>query len=244
MTFLFGLWVELPTKVIWALVASGAVGLGIGDVFLLGAYARMGAARTLILYGFQPFFIGAMSYALFGQELAGQRMIAIIFFVGCLYTFSLEKFREAGHWEIPGLVSALVGVAFDNFGVILSRWSFDQVPEMNAFQANFIRCGGALVFFAVFSLFKPVNLKAGWDKLDRQGKHLAFIAATMGTFLSLFLYLTAVKIGHLASISALGVSGPIITSAMECAYYRKPPSKYLLTALALFLGGFSLLVLA
>jgi drug/metabolite transporter (DMT)-like permease len=185
-----------------------------------------------------------MSYALFGQELAGQKMVAVIFFVGCLFTFSLEKYREAGHWEIPGLVAALTGVAFDNCGVILSRWSFDQVPAMSAFQANFIRCSGALIFFAFYTWVHPVKLQAGWQKLNGRGRQLAFAAAGLGTFVSLFLYLTAVKIGHLASISALGVVGPIITSAMECVYYRRPPSKYLLTALALFLGGFSLLILA
>lgn len=241
---IFGQWVEIPRAVSWALIASGMLGLGVGDVFLLNAYARMGAARTLILYGFQPFFIGALSYLLFGQELAGQKMVAVIFFVGCLFTFSLEKFREAGHWEIPGLVAALTGVAFDNCGVILSRWSFDQVPSMTAFQANFLRCSGALIFFAVYTWIHPVKLKLGWQKLNLRGKQLAFVAAALGTFISLFLYLTAVKIGHLASISALGVIGPILTSAMECVYYKKAPSKYLMTAMALFLGGFSLLVLA
>jgi drug/metabolite transporter (DMT)-like permease len=236
--------VNLPWPAAAALVASGILGLGIGDIFLLNAYARMGAARTLILYGFQPFFIGALSYFFFGQELAGQRMVAVFFFVGCLFTFSLEKYRQAGHWEIPGLVAALVGVAFDNCGVVLSRWAFDQVPAMDALQANFLRCSGALAFYAVFAQVRRVDLAKGWRKLDRGGKKLAFISAAMGTFLALFLYLTAVKIGHLASISALGVVGPILTSAMECAYYRKAPSKYLLTALALFLGGFSLLMLA
>ncbi len=239
----FNLWVQLPSKVVWALLASGVLGLGIGDIFLLNAYARMGAARTLILYGFQPFFLGIASYFIFGQDFGGYRLLAIIFFVGCLFTFSLEKFREAGHWELPGLAAALTGVLFDNAGVILSRWAFDQVPEMTAFQANFVRCSSALVFFFIFSRFYAVNLAAGWRKLTPGGKRLAVISACLGTYLSLFLYLTAIKIGHLASLSALGVTGPIITSAMECAYDRKRPSKYLITSLGLFAVGFAILVL-
>jgi len=238
------LWVSLPWPVTAALLVSGILGLGVGDVFLLNAYARMGAARTLILYGFQPFFIGIASYFLFGQELAGPRMIAIVFFVGCLFTFSLEKYREAGHWEVPGLVAALVGVMFDNCGVILSRWAFDQMPSMTAFQANFLRCSGALIFFFVFARLHAIQLKAGWRKLNPSGKRLAVIAVCLGTYLSLFLYLTAIKIGHLASISALGVVGPIIASAMECAYTRQRPSKYLLSALLLFIAGFSILIYA
>jgi drug/metabolite transporter (DMT)-like permease len=241
---IFQTWVDISSSVVLALVFSGILGLGIGDVFLLNAYARMGAARTLILFGFQPFFIGIAAHFMFGQEISGMKMIAVIFFVGCLFTFSLEKFREAGHWELPGLAAALTGVIFDNCGLILSRWAFDQAQDMNAFQANFLRCSGALLFFAAFSFFRPLKLREGWTKLDKSSRRLAFLAVAMGTFLSLFLYLTAVKIGHLASLSALGVVGPILTSAMECTYYRKRPSSYLLTALILFVVGFSILILA
>lgn len=240
---IFNLWIELPPKVVAALVISGVVGLGIGDVFLLNAYARMGAARTLILYGFQPFFIGIASFFIFGQEFGGSRLLAIFFFVGCLFIFSLEKFREVGHWEIKGLLAALVGVMFDNAGLILSRWAFDQAPDLSAFQANFVRCSGALVFFALFARVYAVNLRTGWQKLNPSGRKLAVISVFLGTYLSLFLYLTAIKIGHLASLSALGISGPIITSAMECAYYRRAPSRYLLAALALLLAGFAVLIL-
>ena len=203
----------------------------------------MGAARTLILFGFQPFFIGVAAHFLFGQEFGGPRLLAIFFFLGCLFTFSLEKFREAGHWEIRGLVAALIGVIFDNVGVILSRWSFEQAPDMNSFQANLLRCSGAVIFYFVLARVVAVELKAGWQKLNPRGRKLAFISVCLGTYLSLFLYLLALKIGHLASISALGVTGPIVTSAMECIYYRKPPSKYLLTALVLFIIGFSILIL-
>lgn len=240
---IFNLWVQLPWPVLSMLLASGILGLGIGDIFLLKAYARMGAARTLILYGFQPFYIGITAHFLFGQEFGGSRLLAILFFVGCLFTFSLEKFREAGHWELPGLLAALVGVIFDTTGVIMSRWAFEQVPAMDSFQANFVRCTGAVIFFLIFSRVMPVNFKEGWKKLGPGGRKLAFISVCLGTYLALFLYLTAVKIGHLASLSALGGAGPIITSAMECAYYRKRPSKYLLTALLLFLIGFAILIL-
>lgn len=235
-------WVHLSSEVMWALLISGTIGLGIGDLFLLNAYARMGAARTMILYGFQPFFIGAAAQFLFGQQLSAMRSLAILFFVGCLFSFSLEKYREAGHWELPGLISALLGVLFDNAGVILSRWAFDQTPEMNAFQANLFRCTGAMAFFMIYSFACPINLTGGWKKLGPHGRRLALIGTALGTFLSLFLYLTAIKIGHLASVSAVAVVGPILAAAMECVYYRRRPSPYLMVALLLFLLGFSLLV--
>jgi uncharacterized membrane protein len=168
----------------------------------------------------------------------------VLFFLACLFTFSLEKFRQHGHWEIFGLVAALVGVLFDNSGVLLTRWSFDHAPGMDPYQANLIRCSGALLFFIVFSFVRPVRLVTGFRSLDRRGRLLALGASVLGTFMSLLFYLTAVRTGHLASISAMAVCGPLLTSFFECLYYRRWPNGYLLAALGFFLMGFAILTWA
>lgn len=242
-TLIFHMWVGVGFQVFLALFISGLVGLAIGDIFLLSAYARIGSARTIILYGFQPLFIGIAAHYVFGQEMSGLRLLAVFFFMACVFTFALEKFRRHKHWEIAGLSMALIGVLLDNTGVILSRWAFDQAPAMNAFQANLIRCTGALVFFCAFGAVKRVHLVSGWRKLQASERGLALMSSFLGTFMSLFLYLSAVKIGHLASIAALGVAAPILSSAMESLYLKKAPSKYLLIALGLFISGFVLLTM-
>jgi DME family drug/metabolite transporter len=235
-------WADIDAKVGLALLASGVLGLAVGDIFLLTAYARMGAARTLILFGFQPLFIGVAAHFLFGQEITWLRGLAVVFFLACLFVFSLERFRQDGRWEIYGLVAALVGVLFDNCGVLLTRWSFEQVTELNAFQANWIRCSGALIFFLLFGSVAKIELVKGWQQLQPKMRWLALFSSFLGTFMSLVLYLTAVKIGHLASLAALGLAGPLISSGLECAYNRKWPSRYLLVALFFFLCGFGILV--
>lgn len=238
-----GVWAPLEPMHFLALASSGILGLAIGDIFLLTAYARMGAARTLILFGFQPLFIAVEAHFFFGQEITWACGLAVLLFICCLFTFSLEKFKQDGHWELYGLGAALIGVLFDNAGLMLSRWAFDQRPDMNAFQANLVRCSGALVFFFLFGAVRKIHLLDGWRRLGSRGRGLAVAASFLGTFMSLFLYLTAVKIGHLASISALGAVGPILSSGMESLYLRKPPTPYLLLALLFFIAGFLILTL-
>lgn len=240
----FRLWVPLEPKVIAALIASGVLGLAIGDIFLLTAYARIGAARTLILFGFQPFFLGVAAHFIFGQQFDWLKALALVFFLFCLFTFSLEKFRQEGHWEWIGLVAALVGVLFDNSGLLLSRWAFDQVPDLSAIQTNIWRCGGAFAFFLIFGQAKHVGWKAGWGKLTPQWKRLAVFSVFLGTFLSLLFYLTAIKIGHLASISGVGMAGPMISAVFECIYYRKRPTWYLIVALGFYFTGLYVLTLS
>lgn len=241
-TALFVEWVAVPWPVVLALMVSGAIGLGVGDLFLLSAYSRIGPGRTLILFGFQPLFIGVSSWYFFGQDLNGYRLVAIVFFIFCLFLFSLEKFKEHGHWEVMGLLAALIGVICDNSGVVLSRWAFDEVTALTPLQANFIRCGGAFLFYCVANPLLKTRLIYNYQKLASVDRVKVILASAGGTFVSLLLYLTAVRIGHLASIAALGVVGPLFTMTVECIMDRRFPSAYLWFALLSFIGGFAILI--
>jgi drug/metabolite transporter (DMT)-like permease len=236
-------WQAVPISVVGALVVSGILGLGLGDLFLLSAFARMGAGRTLILFGFQPLILGVSSWYLFAQPLSLYKLIAVFFFLICLFLFSLEKFKEEGHWEIKGLIAALLGVMFDNSGILLTRWSFDSAPEMGVVQANFIRASGALLFYFTFNPFLKSGLIQHFKKLTQQQKIVITVASAAGTFVSLVLYLSAVRVAHLASLSAIGVFGPLYSTTLECVIAKKAPSRYLILALFSFLIGFVILLL-
>lgn len=234
---LSGTWVPLDQRSGLALLTSGAIGLGIGDLFLLSAYARIGVSRTLMVFSFQPLLIGFASALIFGQDVGTARAIAILFFIACLFLLSFERYRSEGHWEIRGLVFALIGVGLDNSGVILSRWAFDQSQVLEPQQANLVRIAGALAVFAVFSLVKPIGLVKHFIALKPRDRALALGAPLVGTFLSLSLYLFAVKNGHLATVSAIVLSGPVLAALIESIVQKKPPSRYLIGGLlCLFLG--------
>lgn len=241
-TFFFVDWTDVPLPVIFALMASGAVGLGLGDLFLLHAFSHIGPGRTLMLFGFQPLFIGILSWYFLNQSLSGYRFLAILFFVLCLFLFSLEKFKEKGRWEVMGLLAALVGVVCDNMGVLLTRWSFDSVKLLEPTQANFIRCGGALLFYFLMSPVLKPKLVHHYRQLKKWDRSKVILASGAGTFVSLMLYLTAVRIGHLASVAAIGVVGPLFTTTVECIIDRRMPSRYLWMALTSFICGFLILI--
>jgi drug/metabolite transporter (DMT)-like permease len=236
-------WQTVSWDVTGALVLSGMLGLGLGDLFLLAAYARMGAGRTLILFGFQPLILGVSSWYLFSQPLSSYKLVAVLFFLLCLYLFSLEKFKENGHWEITGLVAALLGVLFDNTGILLTRWSFDTAPGMGVIQVNFIRVCGAVVFFLTLSPFLKPGLVKNFLALRPKDRGSIMFASIAGTFVSLVLYLSAVRVAHLASLSAMGVFGPLYSTTLECWLDRKAPSRYLLLAMASFVIGFAILLM-
>src|SRR5258708_5056051 len=70
-------WSFIPLDHALIFWTSGLLGLGVGDLFILGAFTIIGPSRTMMLWGFQPLLIAIGSYFMFGQVLSPQKVIAI-----------------------------------------------------------------------------------------------------------------------------------------------------------------------
>ena len=221
---------------------SGALGLAVGDYYLFRAYERIGSARTIMIFSFSPLFLAFEGFLFFGQKLTAYQGLALLMMMGCAWVLSLEKFRSHGVWEWHGILYAMIGVALDNVGVVLSRFAFDASPGTSAFTANAIRCFGALVPLLVWQKARGQEGLGSFFQLRGKERSLAVGASFIGTFLSLSCWLTAVKIGHIGGLAGVGSFNPVAASLWEWALLRKRPTRYLLAAFALFLVGFLLLL--
>ena len=219
---------------VWPLYVSGFIGLNVADWMLLIAYKRMGPARTLVLFGFQPFIAGGFSYYAWGEKIYPMQSFAIIFFLACLFLFSYEKFRKSGHWEVAGLLFALGGVILDSTGVILTRYTFNMHPELNGFDAQYLRTLAALVSFVIYLPFIKIDLVKNFRLLSMKEKLVAFISSFFGTFLSLVFYMQAVKMGKLAMVTSIVLADPVMSTFFESVWKKTWPTRYLWMALGCF----------
>lgn len=231
-------------KSLMAFFISGLVGLNIGDIFLLKAFARIGSARTLMIFSFQPLILGFFSYFLFSQTLNSQKLVAVFFMVACVFVTSYEKFKQQGNWEIQGPVYALLGVLLDSCGILLTRYAFNSDPAITTMEGNFYRCVGAITGFALLGMVKPFHLWSTFKKMKGVSKTMVFGAACLGTFISLSLYLNAIRFGHLAAVAGIVGAGPIFAAVLESAVQRRWPSIYLYIALCLFIVGFGITIVS
>jgi drug/metabolite transporter (DMT)-like permease len=221
---------------------SGAVGLGLADFCLVEAFSLMGPGRTMMVYGVQPLVIGVFSYFLFGQAVEGRKLAAVVFFVVCLFIFSLESFRKHGHWNVKASLYALSGVTLDGLGVIITRYAFNANPGIGTTEGNFYRAAGALLLFAGISRLRPFQFRRNLRALGARGVWWIALGSFAGTYLSLVFYLSAVRYsGALAAVSGIAITGTLFASAFECAFERKAPSRYLLVSFVFFFAGMALL---
>jgi drug/metabolite transporter (DMT)-like permease len=218
----------------WPFYLSGFIGLNLGDWLLLSAYKRMGPGRTLVLFGFQPFLVGTFSYFAWGEKIYAIQLVAIIFFVMCLFLFSYEKFKRSGEWEIKGLLLAFSGVFLDSVGVLITRYCFKENPDFTGFDAQYLRTLGALVSFVIYVPFIKIGLFSNFQRLSPKEKGIACIASFFGAFLSLIFYMQAIKIGKLATVTSIVLTDPVVSTFFECLWLRVWPTRYLWLALFSF----------
>ena len=235
---------QLPLQIFFMLVLSGIVGLMIGDIFLLKSFTELGSGRVLMIFGFQPLILGAASYFLFNEHFSLTRLIAILFLIGCLLCFSIESFKEKGHWGLKGIAFALVGIILDATGLLLTKSVFNLMPDLSVFLVNFIRSGATVIGFFIVSLVPMFGLKlwAPFKKLNKKDKITISFASVLGTFLSLTFYLKAVQIGHLATISAIVGTSPLFATVFEIVRGRKKLTLHLAFAVVFFICGVSILL--
>ncbi len=242
-TSVFYTWHGLSLNSFLCFFISGFAGLGIGDLFLMLAFTRIGAARTLMVFGFSPLFNGIQGYLFFNQVVSFDKLIAIVCLIICLFIFSYEGYKKAGQWEVKGVLFALIGVSLDAIGVGITRYGFEDSLVVDPIEANFYRAIGALCFFVIYNYFQPINLLSKFRPLSPKEKCMAVGASLSGTFLALWCWNTAIKWGHLASLSAIGATGPFLATLFECIYYKRWPNKYMIASTFFFVIGLYILFL-
>lgn len=241
----FNLWTAIHWTPFLFLILSGISGLFIGDIFLLKGFSLLGSGRVLMIFGFEPLILGMASHFLFGQDMRWGQTTAILFLMACLFCFSLESFKSKGHWEIRGLLYALLGVILDSAGVLMTRQAFEMSPGISPFQVNFIRSTTTVCSFLILSLIPwfQFSLLKPWKEQDSKSRRELTLSGLGGAFFSLSFYLFAIQKGHLASISAIAGTSPILTTAIEVLRGHRPMTRYLFAALVFFVCGFLILIL-
>jgi drug/metabolite transporter (DMT)-like permease len=237
-------WTSINTTTTALLLLSGFSGLCLGDIFLFRAFATLGPGRALVLYSFDPLIVGLYGFFFLGQIFTANQTLAVFCMIICVFIFMFERNKMTGSWDLKSFFWAFLGICLDAFGVMMTRTSYEMNPDLETFQVNVIRCVGAIVgFILIAPKSYPVVFK---DVLNLSKRDLTMLigASIAGTFLSLTLYLTALKYAHVGTLTAISITGPVWVAILESIYFRRLPSRYLVMAFCFFLTGFYLMAIA
>lgn len=235
-------YIFINPKALTLLLLSGLSGLCFGDIFLFRAFTTLGAGRSLVLYSFQPLMLGIYGYFFLGQLFLTHQALAVLCMIVCIFIFMLERNKATGHWDIKSFLWAFFGIFLDAVGIMLTRSAYEIEPQLETFQVNVIRCLGALMGFLLISPKSYQVVYTDFRNLGKKEKSLLVASAIVGCFLSLTMYLAALKHAHLGMLTSIAITGPVWVSMLECIYYKRAPNKFLLGAFGFFLLGFYLMI--
>lgn len=220
------------------LLLSGMIGLGIGDYFLFRALCEIGPSRTLILFAFQPIIFLAVDIFFFRYDFAWQSLISIALFIICLLIFTYEGKKRKLPKNRLGILFAFLGVMLDGCGIFLTKTAFVSY-DVHPIMANLIRDTGALLFFAIWHLRAGTRPDLVFLKLSTVDKKQVLLACFFGTFLSLFMYMFALKLEKVSVVTAITITSPLWGALFETYVDKRRPTPELMVALVLFLVAFA-----
>lgn len=219
------------------LLFSGLFGLALADIFLLTSLKHNGVGETLIFFSFQPFFIYLASHFLWGDMLHSSQWVGVFIFCLCLIIFCIDKYKKS-KLQVKYAFFAFVAIIFDTCGVIMTKMAYKMDPMLRAETANVYRGIGAVVSLMIICKIKKIPILRIWNSLESKKKSLITFGSFTGTFLSLTLYLNAVKIGNLTLISAVAVATPLWATFFEFFYLKKRPTKVFVICFFLYCFAF------
>ncbi len=235
---------SVPFTTMALLFVSGLGGLCGGDIFLFKAFTTLGAGRTLVMFSFEPLMLGIYGYFFLNQVFTVNQSMAVACMVVCIYIFMLERSKLTGSWDLKSFIWAFTGIALDAVGVMMTRSAYELTPELETFQVNVIRCSGALVGFLLVNPKIYLQFPKDVWNFDLRDKVVVIGASVGGCFVSLALYLAALKYAHVGTLTAISITGPVWVAMLESVYHRRWPNRYLVAAFVFFLMGFYLMVIA
>lgn len=235
---------SVPFSALALLFFSGLGGLCGGDIFLFKAFTTLGAGRTLVMFSFEPLMLGLYGYFFLNQVFTVNQTLAVMCMVICIYIFMLERSKLTGSWDVKSFVWAFTGITLDAVGVMMTRSAFEISPDLETFQVNVIRCAGALVGFLIVSPKIYLQFPKDIWNFSYRDKIIIVGASIGGCFISLALYLAALKHAHVGTLTAISITGPVWVAMLESIYYKRLPNRYLVAAFIFFLIGFYLMVIA
>lgn len=196
------------------LVASGVVGMSLGDTAYFAALPRIGARRTMMLQTLAPLFAAALSLP-FGQELPGAATAAGVgLVIAGIYMVLRERpvgMIQAGRTG-TGLVFGIAAAFCQALGIVLTKAGIQGVSVL---QVSAIRIVSGVAGILLIELLHG-QLKGTVRHVLRPPALRRIVPASlMGSFLGFLLFQVAIRYASPAVTAALTGTSPLFVAPMS-----------------------------
>lgn len=230
------LWRGVPASEYLLLLASGALGIGLGDTFFFKSLNLLGAGLTAIVDClYSPFIIG-MSMIFLAERLsivqgAGAALVVAAVLAGSLeWRAGLISRRDLA-W---GIFYGILGLAAMAVGIVMIKPLLERSPLLWATE---VRVVGGVAALAVILLFHRRRRAIVSSVLNARGWHYMLGGSFAGAYLAMVLWLAGMKYATASVASALNQTANIFIFVFAALLLREPITYRRTAAIILGVAG-------
>jgi drug/metabolite transporter (DMT)-like permease len=241
---LAGLWVGMDPPTVSILVASGIIGILVGDTFNFAAVGRIGPRRAGAIFALNAPMAALMGWALLGEALPFQAIAGIGVTVAGVALAILGRPSANAHRLESLQGTILIGVIFGLLGGFgQAAGSLIARPVMtaglNPYLASLIRVGASGLAMGVLAAtpFAPPAPR----NISRNALILTAVTAIIGLLIGMTLFLYALQGSKTGIIATLSATSPVIILPLMWWRTGQRPSTLSFCGAALAVAGLALI---
>ncbi|GAB3293452.1 DMT family transporter [Pseudidiomarina andamanensis] len=178
----------------YLLLASGVIGITLGDTLYFAALRRLGPWHTMLLEYLAPPFAALLAWLLLAQGMRWFEVVAALVIISGIFVVISEKPKSAERVQLNmSGVAAGVGAALcQALGLVMSFHALQEF-EMSPLNAALLRLlAGTFALTIALLLLKPSLIQSTRSALRHTSIPWLLVAIVMGTFLAIWLQQTAI----------------------------------------------------
>lgn len=218
------------------LMASGAIGIGIGDTLFFKSLNRVGAGISAIISCmYSPLMIG-MSVLWLDERLTIIQVIGVLLIVSALLTTASTKHEKTLKPKdlLLGITWGVLGTLAMVIGVIMIKPLLNRSPLLWSIE---VRLTGGLLILALITMFHPMRRQMiSSIYKDKKSFGYTFTSSFLGAYLAMFLWLGGMKFTQVSTASILNQTSNVFIFIFAALLLKESvtPRKTIAILLAVF----------
>lgn len=220
---------ESHSQAYW-LIASGIVGLVLGDTFLFRSFIILGPRLGSLIFASWPIMTAIMSWFFLSEILSPIAIAGIAIASSGIVWVTNERRTE---WKSEmvaadqgtkrlGVLFAILGAMGQSSGLVMAKYAMGD--SMQPLDASYIRMIAACISIWIYGVASgqlPAILTA---LKNRRAMIFSLCGAVSGPFLGIWMSLVAVKHAETGVAAAIMATVPVVIIPVTIIVYRQRPS--------------------
>jgi drug/metabolite transporter (DMT)-like permease len=218
------------------LIASGIVGIAIGDTFFFAALRRLSPHTLVILLMSGQVLTALLAVLLLGESLTPLKWGGIALVVLGIGIVIWEKSQDRSSWQ--GIVLGLLAVACMSGSILLAKLALNETATVQeTIQATALRMAAGTIGIGLFGWYSRGLSRWTEPFRDRQLLRRFLLAVMVVTFGGFWLSLVAIRYVEVSIASTLNATEPLFILPLSALFLGERITRQALLGTAIAIAG-------